>query len=74
MAYYHGKPRNKKKLLAFGDLWVKGVPREVLVTFKAYCALRGMTVKEAVIALLREKVKDTALRPFFKENPHDEHA
>jgi hypothetical protein len=42
--------------------WIRNVPRSLKTGFKAWCALRGITMSEKIISLMRECVKEQAVR------------
>jgi hypothetical protein len=46
-----------------GHLYVKDVPRALQRHFRAWCALRGVSVKDKIVSLMRETVAQTAVIP-----------
>ena len=47
----------KKKVVATRILFIRDMPKALMLAYKALCALRGISMKEGLCRLLREDVK-----------------
>lgn len=54
-------PRPKKKLTKGQILFIREMPKTLMYSFKAWCSLRGITMKAKLTQLMRECIKETEL-------------
>ncbi len=50
--------KTRKKKIAYKDIFIKECPRTLLDHWKAACALRGITMKQSFLSMVREFCKN----------------
>jgi hypothetical protein len=53
---------NKNNQVPTSTLFVRSVPRSLHKAFKAWCVLRGITMQDKLISLMRETIKEAAVK------------